>query len=335
MESPKEGAPIENGDGKASKVGTAVKDAVKGSFSSIVEFIKNKPLVVIVGLLLTVAVASTVAWIIYMLIKKKVLENRSHVIKETKTPLSGLSLNRCDGSGIPNTANGKRFSFSFWIYIHNLEKNAGLNRHVLHRGDEKTFIGGSPTVILDPSVNKLFIFFDTVSSNPNDIADFSTLTLTDQIHYLAARRGIVVDYVPLQRWVHVGVVVNEDANGGSISSYVDGELVKTSTSNKPIKLPNFSDEIVPSINSLALDRKGDIFVGGSSDAATGVGFSGLVSMIEFFNYNLNANDMYNVYTKGPIHLSAIGKLANMLGIGAITNQYGVRNPVYKKPAINV
>lgn len=329
MDPSKQEIPSESTNGKAAAVGKAVK----GSFSSFVQFVSDKPMMVIFGLITTIVVGSIVAWVIYTLIRKKVLQNKNYTIKETKSPLSGLSLNKCDGSNIPDTANGKRFSFSFWIYIHNLDKNAGIMRHVLHRGDEKNVMGGSPTVFLDPSVNKLYVLFDTLSKTTDDPSDLSTKSADVQFMYNVARRGITVDYVPLQRWVHIGIVVNEDANGGSIASYVDGELVKTSSSNRTIDVEKY--KVTPKITNLALDRKGNVFIGGTNDAASGIGFSGLVSMVQFFNYNLNAKDMYDVYTEGPIHISMIGKLANRLGIGMITNQYGVRNPIYKKPELNV
>lgn len=323
-----------------SAIGTNVKEAtvetgvaVKSLFARIVEFVKNKPLVVMTGLIATVLMGLLVAWLIYKYIKTKALEHKSFLLEETKSPLSGLSLNKCDGSKIPETANGKRFSFSFWIYIHNLDKNSGIMRHVIHRGDEKNPIAGSPGVLLDANTNKLYIVFDTTEKNPGDPSWLANANDDIKFQYAVARRGITVDYVPLQRWVHIGVVVNEDANGGSIASYVDGELVKTVTSNKSTMVGQNS--VSPKISNLALDRKGNVFIGGTNDAASGIGFSGLVGMTEFFNYNLNAKDMYDIYTRGPIHVSALGKVANSLGIGGITNQYGVRNPIYKKPVINV
>lgn len=306
-------------------------NAVKQLFSKFLSFLKNKPLLVLVGLITTVVAGLFVAWIIYTLIKTKVLERKSFLLQETTSPLSALTLNKCNGNNIPDTANGKRFSFSFWIYIHNLDKNSGIMRHVLHRGDEKNALGGSPTVFLDPNVNKLYIMFDTTSKNPGNPTDLATQSADIQFQYAVARRGIIVDYVPLQRWVHIGVVVNEDSNGGSIASYVDGELVKTVTSSKSSVVGPYN--VSPQITNLALDRKGNIYIGGTNDAASGIGFSGLVGMTEFFNYNLNAKDMYDIYTKGPIHVNVLGKLANSLGIGGMVNQYGMRNPIYKKSEI--
>lgn len=307
----------------ATSTGNSLMQRIKAFFA-------NRPLLVIIGLLVTVVIGFLVAWLIYKYIRNKAIDQKSYVLEESKSPLLGLNLNDCNGAKIPLTANGKRFTFTFWIYIQNLDKNAGILRHVLHRGDEKNPFGGSPAVFLGKDSNKLHIVFDTTSRNSNDPDWVVSGNSDTKFWYNVAKRGITIDYVPLQRWVHIGVIVNEDANGGSITSYVDGELVKTKTSNQKINVGEH--QVNPQISNLALDRRGDVFVGGTNDSASGIGFSGLVGMIEFFNYNLNAKDMYNVYKKGPIYLNAAGKMANDLGIGVV-NDYGVRNPIYKKSQI--
>ncbi|QIG60171.1 hypothetical protein [Dishui Lake large algae virus 1] len=311
-----------------------VEDAAStdGVLSKIKGIFTSKPFIVVAGLITTVIVGLVVAWIVYMFIKKKVVEKTSFVVKETHNPVPGSSITIGNGTGIPNSANGKRFSFSFWIYIHNLDKNAGLRRHVIHRGDEKNSMGGSPSVFLDPTSNKLHMFFDTTSVN-DDPANLASQSADIQFAYRVARRGITVDYVPLQRWVHIAFVINETANGGSISAYVDGELTKSVSSNStPVKVANSDNykSVTPNISNLALDRKGNIYIGGDVTSSIGVGFSGLVSMVEFFNYDLNSGDVYKIYTNGPIYMSSIGKAASTVGLGSVINQYGVRNPIYKR-----
>lgn len=304
----------------------------EGILSKIKGFFKSKPLIIIAGLVITVVVGLAVAWMVYLFVQKKVIEKVSYIVAETKTPLPGSAVTVGNGTGIPTSANGKRFSLSFWLYIQNLDKNRGLLRHVFHRGDEKNAMGGSPSVLLDRNANKLHVFFDTTSLN-DDPANLASQTPDVQLAYRVARRGIVIDYVPMQRWVHVAVVVNETTNGGSISAYVDGELIKSVSSNSPpVKVANINNykSVVPKISNLALDRKGDVYIGGDVGSSVGVGFSGLVSMIEFHNYDMNSADVYKIYTKGPIYMSTIGKAADVIGIGGVVNQYGVRNPIYKK-----
>ena len=310
--------------------------------SKLGEFFRNKRLIIILGLIVTAIVGFIVAWVIYTYIKTKTIDRKVYIIPQTKDPVLGTVVTKGDGSGIPDTLNGHRFTFSFWIYIHNLSKNAGIQRHILHRGTKNNPLGGSPTVFLDPNLNKISVLFDTTTDDelPSELTTGDYITPDMILKYRLATRGITIDYIPLQRWVHVAIVVNENSNGGSISAYVDAELVKTRTNNQSFKI-DYKDEnnedkkfsTKPDITNLDLDRKGTVFIGGNEDSAVGIGFSGLVSMVQFFNYDLNDGDIYKVYLQGPIYLDAGGKFANTIGIGSLTNQYGVRNPIYKKPTL--
>lgn len=301
----------------------------------------RKKLVVVLSLIITVIVGFFAAVFIYRYIQDKTVERNSYIVPETKTPVIGTVVTKGNGSGIPESRNGKRFSFTFWMYVHNLSKNSGQVRHVLHRGDANNFMTGSPSVVMDPDSNKLHIFFDTTDTEANDYKpnDFNSQNTITQIKWLTAKRGITIDYLPLQRWVHIAVVVNETANGGSISSYIDGELVKTVTTNQTFTVQKSSPStqtytVQPDLTKLALDRKGDVYIGGGTDSAAGMAFAGLVSLVEFFNYDLNSKDIYKIYSNGPMYLTTADKMANAIGIGSLTNQYGVRNPIYKKPEVS-
>jgi hypothetical protein len=316
---------------RAASVATASISSVAKKVSETGVF-TIKRMAIIVGLVITAIVAFFVAWYVYNYVKTKATDRVSYVVPETRTPVLGINVTKGDGDGIPDPNNGKRFSFSFWIYIHSLSKNSGLLRHVLHRGEQKNSMGGSPVVYLDPDSNKLHIYFGNSSSTsdePDDLADKSDIV---QVKWRAAKRGVTVDYVPLQRWVHIGVVANENSNGGSIASYVDGELVKTMTTSQIVNVDTYS--VTPTLTNLSLDRKGDVYIGGTPTSETGNGFSGLVSVVEFYNYDLNSKDMFDIYSRGPLYLTTADKMANAVGIGSITNQYGIRNPIYKKPNIS-
>jgi hypothetical protein len=69
-----------------------------------------------------------------------------------------------------------------------------------------------------------------------------------------------------------------------------------------------------------LDKKGNIYTGGSVGSTVGPGFSGMVSMIQFFNYDMNANDVYELYKKGPVN--------NMLAKLGLPS-YGIQSPFYR------
>ena len=299
-------------------------------------------------LVVGIAVAFAVAYLIYWLIDRTVNNRAKYVMKASKLPIVATTttvLN--DDDAIPSAGNGKRSSLSFWIYIYDLNKFQGVDRHVLHRGEEtSTFETAGPYVVLDKASNKLHITY--APSSPDNLYKYNnnialnpvgtTGGLQTKEHKARAcriLRGITIDYVPIQRWVHVAVVVNEEVNGGSITAYVDGELVKNVNSRSTYtkdptndgdfyNIVKYKDTSVDKKMTLGLDianadldRKGHVYVGGSTSSAGGPGFSGMVSKVSFFNYDMNAKDVYQDYLGGPVD-SMMAKLG-----------YGLRSPVYK------
>jgi len=220
----------------------------------------------------------------------------------------------------------------FWIYINDINEGNGQFKHVLHRGDKST-ANASPLVMLDKTESKLYIRFSgskrgvwkkrSVNKNWSQIIKNYRGRFYSDFDALAAdltNHGIIVDYVPIQRWVHIAVVVNETINQGEISLYMDGELVKHISSNDTEKINDHRNlKFSYDFQNLDLNKVGDIYVGGD-ETSENIGFSGLVGKIAFANYDMNARSIHNEYTKGPVD-----NLASKLGLPA----YGVRNPVYR------
>ena len=147
--------------------------------------------------------------------------------------------------------------------------------------------------------------------------------------------GISINYIPLQRWVHITIVCNSNTFKTTLYAYVDGELVKTISDNDEFKLPGYENyygkglnqldqtksENKVILNNINLNMTGYLYVGNNKDSSgLGPGFSGLLASFTTFNYELNQQDIYNIYNDGPI----TGFLAK-IGLGS----YGVRSPVYK------
>lgn len=267
---------------------------------------------IVVGLVVAVVVSFGVAYALYYIITKNVLNKRPYLFKETTTPKMGNQLTKLYAGDMPGISNGRRMSFSFWMYINDINKYKGLPRHVLHLG-ESTLLDASPVVFLGADDNKLYVAMNKMQ--PIEYPSW-TDTTSKKLQYMASRYGIVFDYIPLQRWVHVGVVINESVNGGSITGYLDGELVKTMTTGSSVNLQGTI--ATTDFQNLLLDKRGSLFIGGAMNDPSGQGFSGLVSKVQFYNYDLNVRDMYNDYLSGPISGGLLGKLG-----------YGVRSPIYK------
>lgn len=268
--------------------------------------------VIVITLVLAAAGAFLVAYILYWAISKIAVSKQSYIVPQTKVPITGTQLTKIVGVNTPPSANGKRASMTFWIYVHDIEKYTGSRRHVFHVGDENAMFTSSPLVYFSAFNNKLHVMYNPINDPkaPNDSTRFE---------YLTSRCGVTIDYIPIQRWVHVAIVVNETVNGGTISAYLDSELVKVVTSGKTNEVEGTSN-MIASIQNLKLDKNGALFVGGSTSDEVGPGFSGLVSKVSLFNYDLNVADVYNDYRAGPID-----NLLARLGLPA----YGLQSPIYR------
>lgn len=327
-----------------------VMEPVKKTSASIAEKMAditgNKSIMtVFFGFLIAAIIVFIIAYLLYSYLVKKKIQSTSFLLPETKFPILGTEYTKVSGRDIPMSGNGKRTTIAFWIYIHDVDKYKGVYRHIWHRGD-KDVNGSSPLVFLDKDSTKLHVRFDNIS-NPKPISitrpyvhekEFTSGQTTvvkyvskeaDRLVYDLATHGITIDYIPLQRWVHVAIVVNEEVNRGSIQAFLDGELVKSVESGKTTPPIEFVDNGGANKSSYAetylfqnlnLDKPGDIYIGGSLMESAGPGFSGLVSKIMFVNHDLNVKDIYNMYIQGPID-----NLAAKLGLPA----YGVRSPIYK------
>jgi hypothetical protein len=274
---------------------------------------------VLYGLIIVSLLALIVGYFLYVLITDNVLYQQRVLVEGTDTPVLCNDMSEFKITQHLSNTNGKRRTYSFWIYINDITKYAGDQfRHIAHIGaDHKSIIDSSPYIVLDSVSNKIY-----VRLAPNDDKNISKdllhyklndIETVDQlVKYGSDYCGFTIDYVPIQRWVHVAFAMT-DNNGGSIYIYIDGELIKIVENKTTYPL---------NISQLKLDNKGDLFVGGNvNDTSNGVtGFSGLLSKFTIFNYDLNQNDIFKEYNSGPFS----GMLSS-LGLSS----YGLRSPIYK------
>lgn len=278
------------------------------------DFITSKT-TIIFGLLFVILLCIFVGIGLYYLISYSIFNQSKIIISETKVPVLCNSPNKFGISSFNKSGNGKRRSFTFWIYINDLNMYSGAYKHVFHIGDQDDIRRASPYVFLDKTENKMFIRFGAVQNDSFKQIKNSVQNLQPSELYQFMQQGIEIPYVPIQRWVHIAVVINENSNGGTIVAYVDGDISKIVTTGEQNAIGN-----TIKINNLDLDKMGELYVGGSFDSLYGPGFSGLISKVTMFNYDLNDKDVYDNYNDGPLDgfLSSLG-LAN----------YGLRSPIYK------
>lgn len=282
-------------------------------------------------------------YILWLLITKFVQQRRGKLLDGSKRPVPGTMQVKLNSNELPDNVNGRRCTLSFWIYIYDIERFHGVYRNVFYRGTNTDSISAntgnpSPAITLDKGSNRMFITFGTnavqgaataVSQEEYDVEQTTVMYNNEQVTsnednamYIAtARRGIIADYIPTNRWVHVAVVLNEEVNGGVIQLYLDGELVKMRTRTSKSEVVIGAEEVPFDVRDINMDIKGDVYVGGNpTGAPSSVGFSGLVSRISMYNYDLNTKDIHDLYLQGPLD-SVMAKL----GLAA----YGVRSPLYR------
>jgi hypothetical protein len=300
---------IQNATSSMNKLSSSVKqtyDSVNGSG-------------LYIGLIFIIVLCLFVALLLYYYITNYVFLHISKIVNETKVPVVCTEKHQYVFE-YDKTENGDRRSFTFWIYIHDMNKNRGTYKNVFNVSETKSvddISKSSPYIFLDQNDNKLYIRFKDKLTRSSPVTKHSELTQASIDGFM--KTGITIPYVPLQRWVHIGVVCNANSYKNYMYAYVDGDLVNTISSNEVDKHIN-SSTIAKDFKNLDLNVSGYLNVGGNNNDADGPGFSGLITKITTYNYELNQKDIYNNYYKGPID-----GLLYSLGLA----KYGVRSPIYK------
>lgn len=269
-----------------------------------------------IGLFIVIILCILTIYFLYTMIGRFLFLKVSTTVNETTVPVLCNKLTQFEAK-FPEAGNGRRRSYSFWIYIYDISKNSGNYRTVAAVSNEKDYEGtssttyrnASPHIFLDKTNNKLYCHFNNKKINKN-INYFNEVNENNINEYM--KSGIEIKYVPVQRWVHIAIVVNSDSFTTNMYAYVDADLVNSdrdgSTNDK-------------AYNDIELGETKYLYVGGDiSNTRNGPGFSGLITNFSSYNYELNQNDIANIYQQGPVN----GLLA-YLGLGL----YGIRNPIYK------
>lgn len=268
-----------------------------------------------IGLFIVIILSILTIYFLYSMIGRFLFLKVSSTVNETTVPVLCNKLSQFEAK-FPEGGNGRRRSYSFWIYIYDISKYSGNYRTVAAVSDEKDYYStsseayrkASPHIFLDKTNNKLYCNFYNKNTGTN-IKHFTSLTDTQIDEYMNS--GIEIKYVPVQRWVHIAIVVNSDSFTTNMYAYVDAELVSSERDGSNNK----------KYNDIELNTTKYLYVGGDiTNSKNGSGFSGLITNFCCYNYELNQNDIANIYQQGPVN----GFLA-YLGLGL----YGIRNPIYK------
>jgi hypothetical protein len=239
-------------------------------------------------------------------------------------------------SEIPKTESGREYAYAFWMYLESfspemdIPNNRPMHKLIMFRGNAGDVSSANPLIMMDGQTNKLYIIIKTTESS------IVSATVNENLHEIIKNNYFIsnisledpsvnkhlvleIDYIPLQRWVHVGVVVDNKV----LTLYLDGEIysVKSTDEFKAARQPYVTrlGKVLP-YNVIVEKTDGDLFIG-KSVIGNKRTIDGYMGKIEFFNYALSMEQLKKSYKTGPM---PTGLLA-MLGLG----QYGFRSPVYK------
>ena len=298
------------------------KDAIMNAMSD-----SSSSLYFIVVLLV---IAAFVCYILYYIITDTVINQQKILIPGTEMPIICTEHRVYPFTQKLESGNGNKRTYCFWIYIFDISAARGQYRHVAHiakkNADSDYSVKDSTIYIrLREEKNTLQVRFP-MNKNDSDGVNINSTEQEFMVHSGGAVTGIEIEYIPLQRWVHVGIVIN-DIGGGTFNVFIDGNYSKTEN-NQTIQDKNNSNSgrayYKPSnylnVSKLNLNNEGELHIGGDKVGGETYGFSGLVSKFSIFNYDMNRNDIYKEYSAGPMK----GVLASM-GLSS----YGIRNPIYK------
>lgn len=206
-------------------------------------------------ILLAILAIAIIVIVIVVIVNKNRNRNNQNIIIDTPVNAFGMRNNRFT---VKNSELGLEFSYSVWIYIQDWT-HGWKNIFVKGSGSPGSSVAGqrassqlrAPGLWLYPDTNSLHARINTYAS-PNE--------------------GCDIKNIPLQKWVHIGYVLNNR----TVDMYIDGKLERSCVLRGVPKL-NDSELIVCDNN----------------------GFFGKISNLVYYRYALKPEDIHNIYSNGP------------------------------------
>lgn len=213
------------------------------------------------------------------------------------------------GSKFP-ASNGHEFTYSFWLYL--TDYDVMYTHRVLFRrgGQIDSMNFGNPIVGMDAKTNKMYVAIKT-----NQSLDVRTM---DDVLAASKKYAVaVVDYVPLQRWVHIAFSVQDSI----LTVFMDGDIYSVKsitdiTNVDPVRNTPTTSTSTSETRGFYSNTIGDMYVGDSKAI-----IKGFLSKLQYFNYALTQKDIQRVYNSGPVKQSIL----SMIGLSS----YGMRSPIYR------
>ncbi len=209
---------------------------------------------------------------------------------------------------------GQEFSYSWWVYLSGSYDKTTNHKVLFQRGTDTVTNGTAlptllsdrtnPIVVLDKDNNRMMFAVNT--SVVKQASTLSDIFARDPISKRFTSPFLVssIDYVPLQRWVHVAMVIRDN----QMAIYMDGDLYSIITT-VDVTAANGAAAFISM-------PTGDITIGDPANV-----IRGFMAKFNFYNYALTQDQVAKQYKEGPQSSSFL----SYFGI----NRYGVRSPIYE------
>ena len=212
----------------------------------------NRFLFLGVGLIIIVIILVVLVVIIYRNRQRAQQENPLLI----SSPVDAYNLTS-NTFTVKNSDRGLEYTYSCWIYVQDWYYNYGKYKNIFVKGapgassDITATMQTTPGVYLYPETNNLLVRVSTMLNNNDQVS---------------------VTNVPLQKWVHIGVVLNNR----TVDVYVNGKLERSKVLSG---VPILSDS--------------NVIVGANG------GFFGKISRFQYFTRALKPDEVFSIYQSGP------------------------------------
>lgn len=303
---------------KGNAAGNATSNAAKAGESKMPMII-----IIVITILLFIFV---ILWITFAMksnsLKGKAITKQPIQLQKTDTPT------QIGSSEFPTSQVGREYTYSFWLYLESFNKQSS-NGMIMYRGNPGSLQSANPVVMMDKDSNRLYVIIKTVGSSILPEANANLDLIMDKNYFSSARMNqsspgvnyhliCPIDFVPLQRWVHVACVVDNKL----VTMFLDGQIysVKSTDEFKAARQPEVTRlGKVLDYNVIIDKTEGDLVIG-KSTVGNKTTIDGFLGKVEFFNYAVTMDDIKKIYSTGPMPSG----MMSWLGM----SQYGFRSPIY-------
>lgn len=231
--------------------------------------------------LVLVLVVVVVYYVVYLLKtrgkkQESLIKGSEHLVRNAQTI-----------SSLPPPPNDLEYAYTCWLYLQDVRPSTSP-KPILRRGST----ANSFHVFMDSAANRVYVSMPT-----RDVKGSGSLQLADLIpsssgygatNFLTAE----IDYLPLQRWVHLAVVIRQD----TMTVFVNGDI--------------YTVRSVADKNAMFAPVSGELKVG-ATDAP-----DAFISRLVFHNYAPLHDQIQKDFKRGP---------ASSLGLGG----YKLRSPIVR------